>query len=209
VSRTVARYRPSRRYLLLLVFALLGLLLSAWSGWRWPVAWFAAAGFAISAAVVSALVLRPAIEIHESHLQVGRRAIPWCNIRRLDRTGWRAPLVMRLTVLTTPAKAPAAVIRGPGKAVPGAHAEEESLTLVYPGDLDSSTSLLRHLRRYSKEALLDGVPYPQYWGELPAPAQASPLTRYPMLRPEDEEEVERMFQRLKSAGRIEQHGPDE
>jgi hypothetical protein len=90
-----------------------------------------------------------------------------------------------------------------------AEAAEESMTLIYPGDLDSSTSLLRHLRRYAKEALLDGVPYPQYWGEKPAQAEPPAPVHYPLLRPEDEEEVEQMFQRLKSAGRIEQRGPDE
>ena len=37
--------------------------------------------------------------------------------------------------------------------------------LLYAGDLDSSTSLLRHLRRYSRNALLDGIPYRQAWGE--------------------------------------------
>jgi hypothetical protein len=194
VSRPVARYRPSRRYLLLLLFALMGAMLSTWSGLRWPVAWFAAAGFAISAAALVALVSRPAIEIHESHLQVGRRAIPWRNIRRVDRTGWNAPLVMRLKIAGNTSE----------------NTAEENLLLVYPGELESSTSLLRHLRRYSKEALLDGVPYPQYWGEKPAqPPQSAPPARYPVLRPEDEEEVEQMFQRLKSAGRIEQRGPDE
>jgi len=26
--------------------------------------------------------------------------------------------------------------------------------------------LLRHLRRYSRDALIDGIPYRQYWGEV-------------------------------------------
>jgi len=71
-------------------------------------------------------------------------------------------------------------------------------------------SLLRHLRRYSREALLDGVPYGQFWGEPPsaAPKQIPP-PRYPLLRPEDEEEVERMLQRLKSVGRLDPRGSDE
>ena len=74
-------------------------------------------------------------------------------------------------------------------------------------DLDSSTSLLRHLRRYSREALLDGIPYPQFWGEAPAAESNWPPPQYPLLRPEDEDEVERMFQRLKSlaGGSIARH----
>jgi hypothetical protein len=223
VSRPVARYRPSRRYLLLLLFAALGAVLSVWSGLQWPVVWIAAVGFAISGAAVLALVLRPSIEIHESHLQVGRRSIPWRAIRRLDRTGWNAPLVMRLTILRAMRETPRQTLRKGARTVAGTGVFEENLTLIYPGDLDSSTSLLRHLRRYSKEALLDGVPYAQYWGEpstqaaqavhapqaIQTPQPPSTPVRYPLLRPEDEDEVEQMFQRLKAAGRIEQRGPDE
>jgi hypothetical protein len=204
VSRPVSRYRPSRRYYLLLVIALAGVALSAWSGVRWPAVWLAAGGFGVSALAVLALVLRPVVEIHETHLKLGRRTIAWRDIRRLDRTGWNVPLVLRLTLT--------------GKTGP------ERLTIVYPGDLDGCRSLLRHLRRYSREALLDGVPYPKFWGEIAAqtrqlpPGQGShlpmgqgplgqiPPARYPLLRPDDEEEVERMFQRLKAEGTLEQRG---
>ncbi len=86
-------------------------------------------------------------------------------------------------------------------------ADQQRILLVHAGDLDSSTSLLRHLRRYSREALLDGIPYRQFWGEAPTPKNLPP--RYPLLRPEDEEEVERLFQRLKSVGRLDQRGSDE
>jgi hypothetical protein len=93
--------------------------------------------------------------------------------------------------------------------------------LLYAGDLDSSTSLLRHLRRYSRNALLDGVPYRQAWGEPggkpelekrsearktleSAPQPQTPAVHRPLLRPEDEEEIEKLFQRLKSVGRLDQ-----
>lgn len=173
---------------------------------RWPAAWLAAGGFAASALALLALVLRPAVEIHESHLKIGRRKIAWSDVRRLDRTGWNAPLVLHLTVAVEQ------------------QATQERVRLIYPGDLDACRSLLRHLRRYSREALLDGVPYPQFWGEvsnrkaqtgapqqrqLPSgkpPAQLPPA-RYPVLRPEEEEEVERMFQRLKTEGSLDPEGP--
>ncbi len=168
------------------MFAVGGTLLAAWTALRWPPNWIAAALFALSALVVFMLALRPAIEIHETHLKVGRRAIAWSDIRRVDQTRWNAPLAVYLTV-----------------------AGGRRLLLVYPGDLDSSTSLLRHLRRYAREALLDGVPYRQFWGEPAAEPKQLPLPRYPLLRPEDEEEVERMFQRLKSVGRLDPRGTDE
>ena len=185
MSRPVARYVPSRRYLLLAAFALAGGLLSAWTALHWAPAWIAAGMFALTALAVLVIALRPPIEIHETHLAVGRMAIPWNEVRRIDQTGWNAPLAVHVTL-----------------------ADQSRLLLVHPGDLDSSTSLLRHLRRYSREALLDGIPYRQFWGETPASKQLPP-PRYPLLRAEDEDEVERMFQRLKSVGHIDQRSSDE
>ncbi|HML15865.1 MAG TPA: hypothetical protein VK419_02520 [Bryobacteraceae bacterium] len=136
---------------------------------------------------LTAAVLRPAIEIHETHLITGRRLIPWGDIARVDRTVWSAPLAVYLTLT-------------------GGRRE----LLVYPGDPDASAALLRHLRRFSREALIDGIPYHRYWGESASaePKQLPPV-RHPLLRPEDEDEVERMFQRLKSVGRIDQRNSDD
>jgi len=133
------------------------------------------------------LTFAPAIEIHESHLKWGRRAIPWRDIRRVDQTKWAVPLALKLALQD------------------GRH-----LLLIYPGDPDSSDNLLRHIRRNARLALLDGVPYRQFWGEPPAlepRVLAGP--KYQLLRPEDEAEIERMFRRLKSVGRLEPRGSDE
>ena len=73
--------------------------------------------------------------------------------------------------------------------------------VIYPGDPDSASGLLRNLRRYSREALIDGVPYRQFWGEAITASAARrqlPPARVPLLLPEDEAEVERLFQKLKS-----------
>jgi len=150
-------------------------------------AWIAAVLFGIPAVALWIIVFRPKIEIYDTHLKAGRLEIPWDQIRRLDQTGWSVPLALYLTL-----------------------ADERRVLLVHPGDLDSCSSLLRYLRRYSREALLDGVPYRQFWGEPPAPERKQlPPPRYPILRPEDEEEVERMFQRLKSVGHLDKHTTDE
>ena len=137
---------------------------------------------ALAGCCLLVLALRPAIEIHETHLGIGRRAIPWGDIRRLDQTPWvtiwNVPLTVYLTL-----------------------SDEQRVLLVYAGEPDSSAGLLRNLRRYARAALLDGIPYLQFWGETPAAKQLPP-PRYPLLRPEDEEEVERMFQRLKAVGRL-------
>ena len=198
----LARFTSSRVYVSLTLFAVGGAVFSAWNALRWAPSWIAAALFALSALTLAAVTIRPAIEIHETHLAIGRRMIPWRQIRRVDQTGWNTPLVVILTL----------------------H-DGQRIHLLHSGDLDSATSLLRHLRRFSREALLDGVPYREFWGELAAVARSSEPTkksppassekdssaplRYPVLRSEDEEEVERLFQRLKSVGHLESKSSDE
>jgi hypothetical protein len=112
---------------------------------------------------------------------VGKRAIPWDDIRRVDRTGWLSPLVVQLTL-----------------------AEGSRQVIVFPGELDSANSLLRALRRYSRNALIDGIPYRQFWGEQTAAVRAKQPTppKFRMLSPEDEADVERLYQRLKTVGRL-------
>jgi hypothetical protein len=185
VGRPIARYTASRRYVFLAISTLIAALLTGSIALRWPQAWVAVALFALIAAGVSLLAFRPAIEIHEAYLAVGRRAIGWSEIRRIDHTGWTAPLAVHVTL-----------------------ADRSRVLIVHAGDLDSSSGLLRHLRRYSREALLDGIPYRQFWGEAPTSKQLPP-PRYPLLRPEDEEEVERLFQRLKSVGRLDARSSNE
>src|SRR5580698_852421 len=160
---------------------------ASWSPASWSPAWIAAVFFAIPAAILLAVAFRPSIEIHETHLRIGRRDIPWNRVARLDQTGWNVPLAVYLTLK-----------------------DEGRLLVIYPGDFDSSASLLRYMRRYAREALLDGIPYRQFWGE-PAVNERKQvsLPRYPLLRPEDEEEVERIFQRLKRVGHLERRNPDE
>ena len=187
MSGPLARYTPCRRFVLLTLVAICGSLFSAWIGLGWAPGWIAAGLFAVSGALLLLVTLRPAIEVHETHLAIGPRAIPWSDIRRIDQTGWNTPLAVHLTL-----------------------AGQQRILLVYPGDFDSSTRLLRHLRRYARLALLDGIPYREFWGEpAAARAEATKPAKYPLMRPEDEEEIERMFLRLKSVGRLEARGADD
>jgi hypothetical protein len=174
----VSRYVPSRHYLHAGLAALGLAAFCAWCAWTWTPAYVATALFLLSAGLLFYLVSRPAVEIHETYLAIGRRRIPWGDICRLDRTGWLSPLIVHITRF-----------------------DNSRVLLVYPGDLDSANSLLRHLRRSAREALIDGVPYRQYWGEAQPgvlDGKALPAPRYHLLRPEDEAEVERLYQRLKS-----------
>ncbi len=164
-------------------FALAGL--CGWLGTELHVAYVPAGLFLLTAGLLFSMAFRPAIEIHEGYVAIGGRIIPWMDIRRLDRTGWISPLIMRITLF-----------------------DDSRLLLTYPGDLDSCNSLLRHLRQRSRDALIDGIPYRQYWGEVLAPGTErkpqTSLPRYRILRPEDEAEVERLYQRLKAVGNLDQ-----
>jgi hypothetical protein len=179
----ITRYRVSAHYL---CAGLAALALTGFSGWlslSRPLCWIATALFLLSAALVLYLALRPTIEIYESHVKIGKSAIPWRHIRRLDRSA-NLPLMVRLTL-----------------------SDKTRILVVYLGDPNSASGLLRQLRKHSREALIDGVPYRQFWGEATAAAlsrKRSEPPHYPLLLPEDEAEVERMFQRLKSVGRLDQ-----
>lgn len=176
-NRKVTRYIPSRHYLYAAFAAALFGAFSAWWGWRWPPAFVAAALFFVTAAALLCLWRCPAVEIHENEVRIGCRKISWRDIRRLDRA-WLSPLIVHITLF-----------------------DNSRTFLIYPGDADSVNSLLRHLRRSSREAVIDGKPYREFWGEVARPGSdegslASP--RYRLLLPEDEAEVERLYQRLKA-----------
>jgi hypothetical protein len=180
----MTRYLPARHYLWFGITAVALAAVSGWYGWTFLPAFIPAGLFLATAVFLFAMAFRPPIEIHEGYLAIGKRVIPWMDIRRLDRTCWMSPLVVRMALF-----------------------DDTRVRLIYPGELDSCNSLLRHLRRFSRDALIDGIPYRQYWGEVLAPAgeyKQAPPPRYRILRPEDEAEVERLYQRLKSVGHLDQ-----
>jgi hypothetical protein len=182
----ITRYRPSRQFLWAGLVALAIAVFSGWVALQWQYAWIAA-GLALATVILLFLMaLTPVVEVYESHVRMGSRSIPWGQIRRLDRL-MLVPLLVRLTT-----------------------SDKKQSFLFYAGDSDSANSLLRHLRRFSREALIDGVSYKQFWGEAiaaaPEPKQLPP-PRYPLLLAEDEAEVERLFQRLKNVGYLDQTSP--
>lgn len=179
----ITRYRVPSHWFWAGLTALAFTGFSFWFALLWPLYWLATGLFLASAIIVLYFATRPSVEIYESHVKIGNHAIPWRHIRRLDRSA-NLPLMVRLTL-----------------------ADKTRILVIFPGDPNSSSGLLRSLRRHSREALIDGVPYRQFWGESTVSAVAKrqlPPPRYPLLLPDDEAEVERMFQRLKSVGRLDQ-----
>lgn len=188
MAAPIIRYPAARQHFWFGLIALGIAIFSGWVAWQWPYAWISAALAFATAVFLFFLASCPKIEVYESQLKVGRRSVPWVQIRRLDRIA-QAPLIVKLTLV-----------------------EGRRMFLVHAGGQDGSISLLRQLRRYSREALIDGVPYRQFWGEsVTAPGAARKTTppKRPLLLADDEAEVERLFQRLKAVGHIDPKNSEE
>ena len=196
----VARFLPARHYFSsALIAAILAVFSTVW-GFRWWPSLIPAALFFLSAIALLFCASRPAIEVHEHWLRIGGNMIPWSEIRRLDGTRWTNPLLVYLSLI-----------------------DGQRLALIFPGDAESINSLLRYLRRGARESLIDGVPYRQFWGEIlpstrerrSSSASASKAAtkeqapKYRVVRPEEEEEIERMLQRLKTVGHLDSKSLDE
>jgi hypothetical protein len=111
---------------------------------------------------------------------VGRQTIDWTTIRRVDQTDWVSPLVVHL-----------------------ARVEGQPLRILYPGHADHCRLLLRLIQQRCTHALINGVPHSRIFGEA-APAKAEKAAPVPprIVSDADAAEVERMFQILRSAGRL-------
>ena len=155
--------------------------ISVWFALDWTPALLAVVLFAASSALLLFLALRPPIEIRDDCLVIGRTRIPWPEIQRVDSTGWVSPLIIHLTLVS-----------------------RRKMILIHPGDPHSSSSLLRNLRAMATAALIDGIPYRQFWGkdEQGKPPRQLPSPDYRILRKEDEDEVERLYRRLKTVGHL-------
>jgi hypothetical protein len=184
----MSRYLPSRTYLHAAIAAFGFSGVSAYVSTNSIAALVPAVLLLASSVALLFLFLRPAVEIHGSHLAVGDRRYSWNQIRVLDHSGWVAPLVVTVGLQ-----------------------DKSSFLLIFPGDLESATMLLRELRRHAENAMIDGVPHREYWrmeeavqedsGNRAAQLDAD-KPRYPLLSPGDEEEVERLYQRLKTVGHL-------
>ena len=178
----MSSYLPSRGYGWAGLGACAVAALAAWAALGWLPALIGSVPLGAAGVALCYLGLRPPIELGTDRLQIGRRAIRWADIRGVDRLHFRFPLLVRLRLST-------------GRRV----------FLVFCGDRDSANSLLRNIRRMAKAAFIEGRPYREFWGEtLPAIKERRRLVpqRCRLLLPEDEAEVERLYQQLKAAGRI-------
>jgi len=183
VGPETIRFTPARTYLTVAAVALGLAVFSAWCARGWLPAAVPAALFLASALFILWLGLRPAIEVDDAGLKTGHLYIAWSDVRRVDQTGWVSPMVADLTL-----------------------ADRSRVRLIYPGETRQSNHLLRIIQQRSTAALINGVPYRQLFGD-PVRAGASntpppPPTDFRVLTEADEAEVERLYQKLRAAGRL-------
>jgi hypothetical protein len=180
---------PARLYARVGWAALAGSLVCVLCGFRAPLAFIPALLCAATAAGLFWLAARPPIRIGETQFNVGERAVAWREVREINRSRFVSPLVLRIKLTNCRHK-----------------------TLVYPGEPERIERLLLQLRKNSQLATFDGVAYRDYWtwSSLSGVRGDNPALDQPvrMFSSEDEEEIERLYQKLKTVGRLDSRGTD-
>jgi len=180
------RFTPSRSLHTVAVVALAIAAASFWGAAHWAQAAILGIFMVAAATGLAYLASRQAIELTAQFVKIGARKIAWTDIARLDRTGWFFPLIVRVTL-----------------------ADGDHLWLVYAGSTTSSNRLLRLLFRSAKSAMLDGTPQEALQSAAVSQRKVAASPRYRLLREEDELEVERLYQRLKTVGNLDPKGSSE
>lgn len=186
---SVETFLPSRLYARVGWAALAGSLVCVLCGFRAPLAFIPGVLCAITSAGLFWLAARPAIEVSEDQFNIGDRAIAWREVREVNRSRFLSPLVIKLKLTNSRRK-----------------------VLIFPGEPDRIERLMFQLRKNSQLATFDGVAYRDYWTWLSlsgGQGDTSTLDQpVRMLSPDDEDEVERLYQKLKSVGRLDGRNSD-
>ena len=107
----MTRYLPARHYITFGITALaLGMFSAGWESPTAALSFIPAGSFVATAIALLVLALRPAIDVQDAYLSIGKNCIPWMDIRRIDRTKWHSPLIVRMTLY-----------------------DDSRITLIYPG----------------------------------------------------------------------------
>jgi hypothetical protein len=178
-------YLPSRLYAKVGWFALLGALVSVAFGLRSAFAFIPAFLCAATAALLFWLAARPRITVGENQFTIGERAIAWREVKEINSSRFVSPLLLDIKLTNNRRK-----------------------RLIFPGEPEQIGKLMYQLRRHSHMATFDGVAYRDYWtwsslgsNKLAGtgPAADQPVR---MISQDDEEEIERLYQRLKTVGHL-------
>ena len=182
MESNVELYQPARLYVRWGWAAFASSIVCAIWGLEFRLAFIPAAISGIAAGVMFWLGSRPSIRISATQFNVGERAIAWREVREIN-SGIGSPLLIRIKLTNARQK-----------------------LVVFPGSTERIARLMYQLRRHSYLATFDGVAYRDFWtwSTLSDSTQGQPVLKQPvrMLSAEDEDEIERMFQKLKTVGRL-------
>jgi hypothetical protein len=180
---SVETFVPSRLYSRVGWAALAGVLISVLCGFRAPLAFIPGFLCGVTAFAMFWLAARPQIRIGESQFHIGERCIAWREVRELNSSRFLSPLVLKVR-LTNSRRA----------------------LLIYPCEPERIEQLLFQLRKNSHMATFDGVAHRDYWTWLTLnnAKTENPVLEQPvrMLSVEEEDEIERLYQKLKAVGRL-------
>ncbi len=180
---SVETFVPSRLYSRVGWAALAGVLVSVLCGFRAPLAFIPGFLCALTAVVLFALAARPLIRIGETQFNIGERSVAWQEVREINSSRFLSPLILKIKLTNA-----------------------RHVMLIFPGEPERIEQLLFQLRKNSHLASFDGVAYRDYWTwlSLNGSQHENPVREQPvrMLSSEEEEEIERMYQKLKTVGRL-------
>ena len=189
MDSSVETFLPSRLYARVGWAALAGSLVCVLCGFRAPLAFIPGVLCAVTSAGLFWLAARPVIEVNDEQFNIGDRAIAWREVREVNRSRFLSPLVIKLKLTNSRRK-----------------------VLIFPGEPDRIERLMFQLRKNSQLATFDGVAYRDYWTWLSlsgGQGDTSTLDQpVRMLSPGEEEEIERLYQKLKSVGRLDGRSTD-
>ncbi len=181
---SVETFVPSRLYSRAGWAALAGVVVSVLCGFRAPMAFIPGLLCALTALILFWLAARPLIRIGETQFNIGERAIAWREVREVNSSRFLSPLILNIRLTNS-----------------------RHVMLFYPGEPDRIEQLLFQLRKNSHLASFDGVAHRDYWTWLSLNASQEDGktivdTPVRMLSREEEDEIERMYQKLKTVGRL-------
>ncbi len=186
---SVEIYLPSRSYARVGWAALAGSAVCIACGFQARYALIPGALCALTALLLLWLSLRPPIRVGHNQFNIGERAIAWREIREVNRSRFVSPLVVRLKLTNSRRK-----------------------LLIFPGEPERIAKLLLQLRKHSTLATFDGIAYRDYWTwnniKEQTGAESTECGPVRMLSRDDENEIERMYQKLKSVGRLDARSKD-
>jgi hypothetical protein len=183
---SVEVYQPSLLYARAGWIAVSGAAVCILCGLRAPLAFIPGGLCALTAVLLFWLSARAIIRVGETQFNIGDRAIAWREVREINSTKFVSPLVLSVKLTNSRRK-----------------------LLIYPGEPGRIAHLIAQLRKNAHLATFDGVAYRDFWtwASLTGLPGDAPVLEQPvrMLSHDEEDEIERMYQTLKTVGRLDTH----